>query len=509
MPNLLIATPHVVNTARKLIAEAERSHATRDKNAGGEAFRALAAQAIAHPEGLAVCQYLAHEADDYVYNGFGSWAGFVDTMQSMAKRSVERTRRAGRVLLLLDDDQQDFIDQLEQCSGQEQIEVLAVLAGAAARAEQRTILDMSGATTSARRPAPTYAPWQVNPLKIPKWRRQIIEFTRSQTALRKEYGDLLRGAFVLAPDPHTRPDDEKYPAWALCESEAQRLEHAKLYYIDDDLCEVAARKALRPRKTALHEHRVISGTGFMVFAQPIELDEGYAPVVAVSFSRFDPDEHGPWVSPAPGQKPTAHAAGEPVTIRQISFNTREQTWWWLTYYTQEPDQARHVVPMSWTTETVIGSGHEFTDEPEPGTNEHVTRFVFALFSLITQADLPTPKPVTRTSELVRKGAERRSDRRRGIEDDGRVRIVTVGRPAASQGARSAVPRVGGARGPLAYRQLVHEHDKAQCQNTHRHAELGDACVHEDITVLDYERGPADAPFRLSNTVYRPSPKDYP
>lgn len=205
MPNLLIATPHVVNTARKLIAEAERSHATRDKNAGGEAFRALAAQAIAHPEGLAVCQYLAHEADDYVYNGFGSWAGFVDTMQSMAKRSVERTRRAGRVLLLLDEDQQDFIDQLEQCSGQEQIEVLAVLAGAAARAEQRTILDMSGATTSARPPAPTYAPWQVNPLKIPKWRRQIIEFTRSQTALRKEYDDLLRGAFVLAPDPHTAP----------------------------------------------------------------------------------------------------------------------------------------------------------------------------------------------------------------------------------------------------------------------------------------------------------------
>lgn len=488
-PNLLIATADTVRAARALIDEAARSYRSGDK----VRFRHQAFTVSKSEDFAAIASYLAHEADPDITARFGSWRGYIAELLSMARNSVDQTRRAARALRLLDGQNADnFSLYVDQLGPEHRVEVLA---GAAARAEGgRQILDF---TTP---PEPVFAPWQVNPHKIPKWRRDLMLFGRSDFAKQKEYEDLCRGAFVLAPDPHAREGDDGYPAWALCESEAQRLKRAKLYYIDEDLCAVAVRKAQRPARTPVTAHRVLPGAGFMVLATPHPFAEGCPPVVAVSFSAFDPDEHGPWVTT---NGPQSQEAGEGVAVARMRFEA-SQRWWWLTFYAQEPAQTYGSLPMCAYSETIIGEGHRFEGPPQEGTNEHITRFVFALFSLITQADLPTPKPVTLTSELVRKGAERRSDRRRGIEDDGRVRVVTVGRPTTPQSARSAAPREGTARGTLAYRQLVHEHDKAQCPNTHRHAELGDGCVHEDITVLDYERGPADAPFRLSNTVYRPT-----
>ncbi|MFC8124486.1 hypothetical protein [Streptomyces sp. NPDC057302] len=492
-PNLLIATADTVRAARLLMDEAAHSYRSGDKLR----FRRQAFTASQSQDFPAVATYLAHEADPDITSRFGSWRGYIAELLSMAKNSVDETRRAGRALRLLDGQTADnftlYVDQLDV---PHRVEVLAILAGAAARAEGgRQILDF------ASPPEPVYAPWHVQPLKIPKWRRDLMIFGSTDFARQKEYDDLCRGAFVLAPDPHAREDDS-YPAWALCESEAQRLKRAKLYFIDDDLCAAASRKAQRPVRTPVTAHRVLPGAGFMVLATPHPFAEGCPPIVAVSFSVFDPAEHGPWITT---NSPQSQEAGEGVAVTRMRFEAA-QRWWWITFYAQEPAQTYRSLPMCAYSETVVGEGHQFEGEPQEGTNEHITRFVFALFSLITQADLPTPKPVTRTTELARKGAERRSDRRRGIEDDGRVRIVTVGRPTSPTGRRAG-PSGGSVRGPLAYRQLVTEHDKAQCQNTHRHAELGDACVHEDITVIEYERGPADAPFRLSNTVYRPTNKD--
>ncbi|MDI3422802.1 hypothetical protein [Streptomyces luteolus] len=109
------------------------------------------------------------------------------------------------------------------------------------------------------------------------------------------------------------------------------------------------------------------------------------------------------------------------------------------------------------------------------------------------------KTITRTTLHKRKPTDQCKDRRRGISDEGHVRLVTIGGNGASQARRAAAGQAY-KRGPWQFRTWRREHDRMQCPNPRRHAELGDACVHQEITILEHPMGPEDAPFRPSNTV---------
>lgn len=77
---------------------------------------------------------------------------------------------------------------------------------------------------------------------------------------------------------------------------------------------------------------------------------------------------------------------------------------------------------------------------------------------------------------------------------------TTERSTSSAPAAAPLPRDG--ENPtgrtLDYQQPVGEHTKSHCMNPRLHA--AGECGHEDITILDYVRGPADAPLRLPRDV---------
>ncbi|WNI19923.1 hypothetical protein [Actinacidiphila sp. ITFR-21] len=132
------------------------------------------------------------------------------------------------------------------------------------------------------------------------------------------------------------------------------------------------------------------------------------------------------------------------------------------------------------------------------SGQFAARAVIACWDLITQERVG--KAVVDVAEEKRKPVKLRADRRRGITDDGTVRLVTIRgrqpstpRPRQEIGADGAVPTRHYDRG----RWWVHEHTRDHCMNPSLHASKG--CTHQDITILKYPKGPQDKPFL--DTVY--------
>ncbi|WP_344603861.1 hypothetical protein [Streptomyces glaucus] len=302
------------------------------------------------------------------------------------------------------------------------------------------------------------APWSVNPKKIPEWRSQLVarlmaDETPENTA-RELPGEELQAMF-----PGTDPLEA---AWLLCGQEADRLSHAKLFYADADTSAVATRKASQPRKAPLSELRVPSPYGMIVFETPIDWSPGFAPLVAASWGR---EEQGGRVH------------------------------WWMTHYVHTAGAP----PLSAHGFARVAEGDVFADDETYSKDEGAAlavRAVVACWDVITQARVG--KAITDVAEERRQPKRLRNDRRRGVVDDGTVRVVTVrGRRPSTLTSRRPGDTGAPSRRYDRGRWWVTEHTRSQCMNPALHQANG--CTHEDITILEHPKGPADKPFL--NTVH--------
>lgn len=447
----------------------------------------------------AVAQYAGFQCHDYVRTVHGSWEAFCTQVEGLT--AVDRAYRA---LAALDHTETPF----GMChQDRDKIAVLVALAGLAARASAQMALPLLLDTTPVVPKAPSV--WHVNPKALPDWRRRMLAYTQSETGVLGLQAALGQGYFTLCPDPGRGEGDHETgimdmaaPAAFLAAQEVQTLTHARLYVMDDDMMALALRKAMRSKKAPVSADRMLPGAGLVVFPTPIDMVTDAAPesrpIYAVSWNRWDATawSGGRWILTRNDH--IASEAGQPpyASVPAAEFHRNHPTAWWFTLYTHSSLPGSP--PLSWETEMVVSDGAVFGYEPVAGTNEIPVRATIAMQELITQTEL-LGKTITHTREHVRKPTKVRADRRAGVSDDGRVRVVTVGGNGTGHLPR---PRAAGSkRGPMQHRTWVREHDRQQCPNPHRHAELGDACVHHEITILEHVRGPADAPFRLPDTVH--------
>ncbi|MGW3012720.1 hypothetical protein ACWC9R_28330 [Streptomyces sp. NPDC001219] len=131
------------------------------------------------------------------------------------------------------------------------------------------------------------------------------------------------------------------------------------------------------------------------------------------------------------------------------------------------------------------------DKAEEGEADFASRAIVACWDLITQERVG--KGVVDVAQEKRKPVKVRADRRRGITDEGTVRLVPIrGRQESVPRSRRETDGAGPARRYDRGRWMAHEHTRDHCMNPAAHSSGG--CTHQDITVLDYPKGPADKPF---------------
>ncbi|MEV3855546.1 hypothetical protein AB0J38_14600 [Streptomyces sp. NPDC050095] len=503
-PNILVGYQLLVDDARTV---------NNSRHEAVQSRETLVRRSTAHAVSLmrdgiagAVAAFAMHQAHDYVTKRFGSWAHYVDRVDALRIQAPEmrpiilRTLLAGPEVLQAQFDREDGIyrdEFLGNC-------VLAVLSSACVRAEYEglaaPVLDVgSGPQTVPAQGERVAWEWKPNPKALPELRDRLLAFYRSPAGISYVGSALAEGGFVLCPyASHTTDPQDLYESTGfLCGQEAHTLERARLYYVDAVMCEVALRKAKRAQKAPVTARRMLPGAGFVAFETPIDSGDPDQAIVAVSWNQWDPHLWpGTWLMSGPTVGRGRLEAFEVPADMILPGGVR----WWLTFYTARTRS--HLPKVMWDTEAVIGEGHHFTaaisDDAEPSdSNELAQRVLIAVHELITQTEV-LGKTITKTTEHARRPSDQKRDRRRGIQDDGRVRVVTIGGNGTGRHYNPAGRT--GASWTLKWRTPVVEHDRNQCPNPHHHAELGDACVHEPITILEHVRGPEDAPLRPTKTV---------
>lgn len=348
----------------------------------------------------------------------------------------------------------------ERAGGMTLATLLGALSGAAA------VLDPDGTLPTFTLDATEAPPWSARPRQVAEWRRQLVTRLEAPETPEGTARELTEEQLAAIFPPEAFPGlDHVARARLLCEQERDRLRGARMYYADADTTAVATRKAARPRKSPLDVRRVPSPAGFLVLDQPVDYAPGMAPLVAASWSVWQP----------PGQSEDA-----PTT-------------WAVTLYAHTA-ATPPIAPLGFERLT---AGDVLAEKyAAPGSGDFAARAVVACWDLITQERVG--KGVVDVAEERRKPVKVRADRRRGITDDGTVRLVTI------RGRQESVPRprreTDGAGATRRYdrgRWMVHEHTRDHCMNPAAHSSGG--CTHQDITVLDYPKGPADKPFL--DTVY--------
>ncbi|WP_047471565.1 hypothetical protein [Streptomyces sp. M10] len=328
------------------------------------------------------------------------------------------------------------------------------------------VLDPDGTLPTFTLDGTEAPPWSTKPRQVAEWRRQLVarlEAPETAEGTAREMAE--EHLTVLFPPELFRDLDHVARARLLCEQERDRLRGARMYYADADTTAVATRKAARPRKSPLDPQRVPSAAGFLVFDQPVDYAPGMAPLVAASWNVWQ----------APGQP-----EGWPTT-------------WSLTLYAH----TAATPPFAPVGFERLSAGDVLAEKyAETENGDFAARAVVACWDLITQERVG--KGVVDVAEEKRKPVKVRADRRRGITDDGTVRLVTIrGQQESVPHPRREANGMGPARRYDRGRWMVHEHTRDHCMNPALHRDGG--CTHQDITVLDYPKGPADKPFL--DTVY--------
>ncbi|MGW9439628.1 hypothetical protein [Streptomyces sp. NPDC055607] len=363
------------------------------------------------------------------------------------------------------------VGQFQRAGGSTLATLLSALSGIAA------VLDPDGTLRTLLVNGVETTPWAPRPRQVAEWRRRLTARLDAPETAEGTAGEFAEEHLIALFPPALFPGlDHAARARLLCEQERDRLRSARLYYADADTTAIVTRKATKPRKSPLDPQRVPSPSGFLVFDQPIDYAPGWAPMVAASWSVWD----------VPGR------------------SEDEPTQWFLTLYAQV-SSSPPLGPIGFgllTVGEVFKEKHEAPAEgPTDGEAESprfISRAVVACWDLITQERVG--KAVVDIAEEKRKPVDVRADRRRGISDDGAVRLVSIrGRQASVPRPRPGKEAEGTSPGRRYDRGqwMVHEHSRDHCMNPALHSSGG--CTHQDITILDYPKGPADKPFL--ETVY--------
>ena len=353
------------------------------------------------------------------------------------------------------------------------IELLAALGGLAA------LVDPDGTRRSGLLFEDVAAQeWSGNPRRVPDYRKRLLARLELPETAEGLAGRVRHGELQLFP----AADSALESGALLCAQERERLAQAKLYHADADTCAVAVRKASRPRKTPLSAHRVPCPYGMVVFAEPIDFSFAHPPLVAASWGPF----------PETAVRRAAEGDAE-----QVEPSGRPR--WWVSLY----GHAYGSPPMAWS-EPVCLTEADVLDVEAPADGVMLAaRTVVAAWDLITQERVG--KAVVEVQEERRTASKRRADQRSGVTDDSTVRLVAIRgrRPLPQQAAHRSepVPGEGPARSYDRGRWWVTEHSRDHCKAPHLHQAGG--CTHEDITILDYPKGPTDKPFLDTVHLLRP------
>ncbi|MFD3970380.1 hypothetical protein [Streptomyces cyaneofuscatus] len=341
----------------------------------------------------------------------------------------------------------------------------------------------------------------IDPRRLPDLRARLISAQQGKPAVNRLALALFENTGTLVPFLNSADD----AARVLLAQETDRLARARLYHVDEEMTEAAIRKAERGRKGPLAPHRVPATRGFIAFGKPLvrtvpEGEERPAEVVAVSWGPWAADfAHAPeHIRPTPvagPRQPFWRWFGPDGTPRHIeAFDGRAKPTWWLTFWTRPTHAVPGTPPLLADNETTTGA----TETPGPmhiGTTDEVAHVVYACWDFITQEQV-TKRPITQQRVQPRKPTDLRRDRRKGIQDDSSVHLVTLRgrRPQLTEPA-PAVSVPSGRR--LDYRQVISEYDRSHCMNPHLHRDDPDKQHHhhEEITVVEYVRGPEGAPLR--------------
>ncbi|THA65359.1 hypothetical protein E6R60_33105 [Streptomyces sp. A0642] len=362
-----------------------------------------------------------------------------------------------------------------------------------------------------RRFPATAATEPIDPRRLPDLRARLISAQQGKPAVNRLAMALFENTGTLVPFLNGADD----AARVLLAQENDRLARARLYHVDEEMTEAAIRKAERGRKGPLAPHRVPATRGFIAFGKPLvrtvpQGEERPADVVAVSWGPWAADfAHAPaHIQPTPvagPRQPFWRWFGPDGTVRHIeAFDGRAKPTWWLTFWTRPTHAVPGMPPLMADNETTTGA----TETPGPmhiGTTDEVAHVVYACWDFITQEQV-TKRPITQQRVQPRKPTDLRRDRRKGVADDSAVHLVTLrGRRPRPDEPTPAAPVPSGRK--LDYRQVIAEYDRSHCMNPRLHREDPDKQHHhhEEITVVEYVRGPDGAPMRPtkeSRTVHQ-------
>jgi hypothetical protein len=354
------------------------------------------------------------------------------------------------------------VAQFERASGRPGFGGTSLATLLDALASAAAVLDPDGTLPAFTLDGAEAPPWSAKPRQVAEWRRQLVARLEAPETPEGTAREMAEEHLIAIFPPELFPGlDHVARARLLCEQERDRLRGARMYYADADTTAVATRKASRPRKSPLDPQRVPSAAGFLVLDQPVD----YAPGMA----------H--W-SPRPGASGGCPGSPSDVVVDPVRAHGRHAA--------VRADRLRAADRRGRARREVRGRGQR--------------RLRRSCGRRVLGPDHPerVGKGVVDVAEEKRKPVKVRADRRRGITDDGTVRLVTI------RGRQESVPRprrdtdgTGPTRRYDRGRWMVQEHTRDHCMNPALHRDGG--CTHKDITVLDYPKGPADKPFL--NTVY--------
>ncbi|MCL3999190.1 hypothetical protein [Streptomyces lavenduligriseus] len=360
------------------------------------------------------------------------------------------------------------------------------------------------------------AAWEIpDEHRIRLWRRRYVEAHRRSLAWARAKAEVYRRERErLAPYGH--PDGLEAAVVTQLRQEADRASSARLFQIDDSLGQMALRRVVRRAEkstTPFDPAHLPTKRGMLFLDAPLVLPNGRR-IVGYVWGPWSPREEEGWYLLRPDR-----------LLEPVEPPHDGAPWTWVTALTC--DESLLKLPFS-PYETLLARPGEVLDpetrlrnpdNPEryrsgsgrQGGQELMLRHVRALWELLTQHKRSTVRVLAHQVHQL-KPSKRDAERRRGISDSGQVENWWVD-PDAGERFREqqpSQPREGGSGRTLSVRYWRDEHERQQCPNSHKHADLEAAkpgsCPHYEITIPEHVVGPADAPWsdRLRRARHRPS-----
>lgn len=389
------------------------------------------------------------------------------------------------------------------------------------------------------------------PRELLKVRRELVKYTRSQTALDVRARIVADGAAKVLPwipNAPLNPITTLSSALALTTLEAERLDEATVFSASREMTDLVRAAAHTPPKEAFRKNRLPAESGLIVFDRPIaayhanlaSMEEFTlaradlkiaVPIVAASWSCWSPRSWSGWdpnrVFVSGDQGINWHDLRNPdrdlvapdfdgVWITFYSDNTVSPYDWLdpteplarrrngsivtaLDYKLSRSSAHRREPCLMWETDIIVPWGQDLSQSAEAESSYTWLQTLYTAWQLMTQRPGRGSAAITETISLTPRAVDSRRDASEGIRGDSAVRVVrlhTSQRGQSESGSRrSAQP----GEHVWHWRWGVRPHKKNLCLNPHLHKTR--ECEHEEYFYPYHIRGPADAPFKTPTTVH--------